>query len=244
MTTLFVSDLHLDPAAPGVSAGFAAFIEREAPRAAALYILGDLAETWIGDDDDSATAATVRVALRRATSHCPTYLMHGNRDFLFGERLAAETGATLIDDPHVITAAGQRVLLAHGDAYCTADTAYQRARALLRSDDWQRETLARSVAERREMARQLRAQSRAANANKADNIMDVTESDLAAAMQALDCTMVVHGHTHRPGIHDVRLPSGGLARRYVLGDWGRCGWALRLNDAATLECFPLAPAGA
>ena len=240
MTTLFVSDLHLDDAAPDVTAGFTAFIARETPHAAALYILGDLAETWIGDDDDSAGAATVRDALRQAAKQCPTYLMHGNRDFLFGARLAAETGAQLIEDPHVITVAGTRVLLVHGDAYCTADVDYQRARALFRSPQWQSETLARPLAERREMARQLRAQSRAANANKADNIMDVTERELAAAMQALRCKVMVHGHTHRPGVHDLRLPDGEVARRYVLGDWGPCGWVLRMGDETTLECFALA----
>lgn len=240
MTTLFVSDLHLDDAAPHVTTGFAAFIERETPHAAALYILGDLAETWIGDDDDSANAATVRRALTDAARRCPTYLMHGNRDFLFGERLAAQTGAQLIEDPHIITVAGNRVLLAHGDAYCTADVEYQRARALFRSPGWQRETLARPLAERREMARQLRAQSRAANANKADNIMDVTERELATALQKRRCSVMVHGHTHRPGIHDVPLPDGEVARRYVLGDWGRCGWALRMGDETTLECFALA----
>lgn len=240
MTTLFVSDLHLDEAAPHVTAGFTAFIARETPHAAALYILGDLAETWIGDDDDSASAATVRGALAQAAQQCPTYLMHGNRDFLFGARLAAETGAQLIEDPHVITVAGTRVLLAHGDAYCTADIDYQRARALFRSPQWQRETLARPLAERREMARQLRAQSRAANANKADNIMDVTERELAAAMEALRCTVMVHGHTHRPGVHDLRLPDGEVARRYVLGDWGPCGWVLRMGDEITLECLALA----
>jgi len=240
MTTLFVSDLHLDEATPNVTAGFMAFIARETPHAAALYILGDLAETWIGDDDDSASAATVRDALRQAAKQCPTYLMHGNRDFLFGARLAAETGAQLIEDPHVITMAGTRVLLAHGDAYCTADVEYQRARALFRSPQWQRETLARPLAERREMARQLRAQSRAANANKADNIMDVTERDLVAAMQALHCTVMVHGHTHRPGVHEVPMADGEVARRYVLGDWGMCGWVLRMGDETTLECFALA----
>lgn len=240
MTTLFVSDLHLDDATPNVMAGFTAFIARETPHAAALYILGDLAETWIGDDDDSASAATVRGALAQAAQQCPTYLMHGNRDFLFGARLAAETGAQLIEDPHAITVAGTRVLLAHGDAYCTADVDYQRARALFRSPQWQSETLARPLAERREMARQLRAQSRAANANKADNIMDVTERELAAAMQALRCKVMVHGHTHRPGVHDLRLPDGEVARRYVLGDWGPCGWVLRMGDETTLECFALA----
>ena len=238
MTTLLISDLHACSDAPGALAGFTAFVEREAAQADALYILGDLAEAWLGDDDDSDDADALRAELSRAARCCPVYVMHGNRDFLFGERFAADTGVTLIPDPHVADIGGRRVLLAHGDAYCTRDAAYQQARAMFRSPAWQRETLSRPLAERREMARQLRDGSRAANANKADNIMDVTPDAVAAAMQEHDCAVMVHGHTHRPGIHDVPLP-GGTGQRYVLGDWNRCGWVLRMGLEATLECFAL-----
>ena len=238
MTTLLVSDLHAHGTAPRVLAGFTAFIEREAARADALYILGDLAEAWLGDDDDSQDADALRAALSQATRRCPVSVMHGNRDFLFGERFATDTGIALIGDPHVAEIGQQRVLLAHGDAYCTRDAAYQQARATFRSPAWQRETLSRSLAERRQMARQLRDGSRAANANKPDNIMDVTPEAVAAAMREHDCTVMVHGHTHRPGIHDVPLP-GGAGRRYVLGDWNRCGWVLRMGNEPTLECFAL-----
>ena len=239
MTTLLISDLHAHAAAPRIVAGLNAFIEREAMAAEAIYILGDLAEAWIGDDDDSAEAAMLRDALARAARRCAVRVMRGNRDFLFGERFAADTGVTLIDDPHVVELAGQRALLAHGDAYCTRDADYQRARAMFRSAEWQRAMLSQPLAARREAARRLRAESRAANANKADNIMDVTPDAAAAAMREHDCAIMVHGHTHRPGIHDARLGGEAIGRRYVLGDWEHCGWALHVDAGIDLERFAL-----
>ena len=243
MTVLFVSDLHIDADAPRVLHGFRDFLAREAPRADALYILGDLVEVWVGDDDDGPTATAVREALVAATRHCQVFVMHGNRDFLLGDAFAADTGVTLVPDPYVVQPRtdGPRLLLTHGDAFCTRDAAYQQARALLRSPAWQADVLARTLPERRALARSLRDQSRAANANKAENIMDVTGEEVAAAMVRHDCPVLIHGHTHRPGVHRVALGSdGGTGRRYVLGDWGRCGWTLRLGTEIALECFPLA----
>lgn len=245
MTVLFLSDLHIDADAPRVLRGFRDFLAREAPRADALYILGDLVEVWVGDDDDGPTATAVREALAAAASHCPVFVMHGNRDFLLGDGFAADTGVTLIPDPHVVRprADGPRLLLAHGDAFCTRDAEYQQARAVLRSPAWQADVLARTLPERRALARSLREQSRAANANKAENIMDVTEEEVVAAMLRHDCPVLIHGHTHRPGAHEVPLgPDGRTGRRYVLGDWGRCGWTLRLGRGMALECFPLTDA--
>lgn len=202
----------------------------------AIYILGDLFEVWVGDDDDSPLASAVRAALAAAARRCPIFVMRGNRDFLFGERFAADAGVTLLPDPTVAEVDGERVLLAHGDAYCTADAEYQRARARLRSAAWQQEVLAQSLTERRRLAATLRAESRAANANKPDNIMDVTAQAVADALADADAATLVHGHTHRPAIHDL----GDGRRRIVLGDWQRCGWklTLRRGDAA-LTCFPL-----
>ena len=236
MSALFISDLHIDESRPHVLAGLQRLIETEADTVDALYILGDLVEVWVGDDDDGPTANAVREALTAAARHCAVQVMHGNRDFLFGQRFAAETGVTLIEDPTVIDVDGQRVLVAHGDAYCTGDAEYQQLRTMLRSPEWQASVLAMSLAERRSLAAGMRAKSIAANENKADNIMDVTPAAAQTALTEADANLLVHGHTHRPGIHDL----GDRCRRIVLGDWGRCGWklALRGGDAA-LTCFAL-----
>ncbi len=238
MTALFVSDLHIDAGKPHVLEGLKRLVEWEAPSADALYILGDLAEVWIGDDDDSETADALREALSRAARLCPLRIMHGNRDFLFGQRFAREVGCELIDDPHVAEIDGQRVLLTHGDALCTADTAYQLARRLFRSEAWQRDILGRSLQERRGIARQMRQQSKAANANKAENIMDVTPAEVVALMRRMGCATLIHGHTHRPGVNDVPLGDT-VGTRYVLGDWDRCGWFIRFKGTPELTCFPL-----
>ncbi len=235
MSALFISDLHIDERRPHVLAGLKRLIETDAAEVDALYILGDLAEVWVGDDDDGPTAQALRETLAEAAKRCSVHVMHGNRDFLLGERFAAETGATLLDDPSVVEIDGQRILLAHGDAYCTGDAEYQRMRALFRSSEWQAGVLASTLAERRTLAATMRAKSIAANENKADNIMDVTPAAIASAMRDANAPLMVHGHTHRPGIHDS--PEG---RRIVLGDWNRCAWKLLLrNGDAALSCFPL-----
>ena len=238
MTALLVSDLHIDAGKPHVLEGLRRLVEREAPTADALYILGDLVEVWIGDDDDSETAESLREALTQAARLCPLRIMHGNRDFLFGQRFARDVGGELIDDPHVAEIDGQRVLLTHGDALCTADTAYQHVRRLFRSEAWQRDILGRSLRERRGIAREMRRQSKAANANKAENIMDVTPEEVVALMRRMDCTTLIHGHTHRPGVNDVPLGDT-VGTRYVLGDWDRCGWFIRFRGSPELACFPL-----
>ena len=236
MSALFVSDLHIDESRPHVLAGLKRLIDAEADTVDDLYILGDLVEVWVGDDDDGPAANEVRETLAAATQRCAVHVMHGNRDFLFGERFAADTGATLMDDPATIAVDGERVLVAHGDAYCTGDTEYQRVRAMLRSPDWQAGVLATSLPDRRALAAAMRARSVAANENKADNIMDVAPAAVAAALAEADAALLVHGHTHRPGIHDL----GNGRRRIVLGDWQRCGWKLTLRQGdAALTCFPL-----
>lgn len=235
MAALFISDLHIDDTRPHVLAGLQRLLG-SADDVDAVYILGDLVEVWVGDDDDGPTANAIRDTLARAARQRAVHVMHGNRDFLFGERFAAETGATLIEDPTVVHVDGERVLIAHGDAYCTRDSAYQRAREQLRSAAWQAGVLAMGLAERRELAAALRTQSIAANENKAANIMDVTPAAIDAAMDAADADLMVHGHTHRPAIH----PLNGGRRRVVLGDWDRCGWALTVAAGATsLCCFAL-----
>ena len=238
MTALFISDLHIDHTRGNVLAGFETLLERCGDYDA-IYILGDLVEVWVGDDDDGPTADAIRAALSRAAKESAVNVMRGNRDFLFGDRFATDTGATLVDDPTVVDVDGQRVLLAHGDAYCTGDLEYQAARRQLRSEAWIAGVLAMGLAERRALAASLRARSIAANEQKAANIMDVTPSAIDAAMAEADVDLMVHGHTHRPGIHVLR----GGRRRIVLGDWDRCGWKLTLADGeADLSCFALGSA--
>jgi UDP-2,3-diacylglucosamine hydrolase len=158
--------------------------------------------------------------------------MAGNRDFLFGERFGRDAGVNLIADPHPL---GGGVLLAHGDAFCTDDVEYQQARLVLRSAEWQQDILARSLAQRRALAEGMRAQSRATNANKAENIMDVSTAEVARVMRDHGAHTLIHGHTHRPGVH-----AEAWGRRYVLGAWERCGWRIEENDGRfELVCFPL-----
>lgn len=236
MSALFISDLHIDETRPAVLAGLRRLVDAEAPSVDAIYILGDLVEVWVGDDDDGPVAESIREALATAAQRCEVYVMHGNRDFLIGAAFALDTGATLLEDPSVVEVDNDRVLLAHGDAYCTGDVDYQRLRALFRSSTWQSEVLSSTIEQRRALAASLRAKSMAANENKAANIMDATPSSIRRAMDDAAVSLMVHGHTHRPGIHDL----GGGRRRIVLGDWDRCGWRLRLDRGdAELVCFPL-----
>ena len=165
MPALFISDLHIDATRPHVLAGLQRLVATLSEDIDALYILGDLVEVWVGDDDDEPAAVAVRDTLGRAAESRAVHVMHGNRDFLFGDTFAAETGVALLEDPSVIDVDGQRVLIAHGDAYCTRDVAYQAAREQLRSKAWQAAVLAMSLTERRALAAGLRARSIAANEN-------------------------------------------------------------------------------
>ena len=237
-TALFVSDLHIDAAHPAIARRFLEFLGRDAREAAALYVLGDLFESWIGDDDPDDAQRAVIAALRDLTSHgVPCFVMHGNRDFLIGERFAAASGATPLADPVLLTLYGERALVMHGDALCTGDRAYQRLRATVRDTGWQRRFLALPVAARRALADAARAGSQAHNAALAPAIADVDADSVAAVLRAADVGTLIHGHTHRPGIH--RFDVDGIARtRIVLGDWYDTGTALRW-DAGGFELVRL-----
>jgi len=229
---LFLSDLHLSDPRGRHFRGFADLLERLAGQVEEIYLLGDLCEVWVGDDDDGPLAQRFVALLAAAARQARVYVMRGNRDFLFGARFEREAGVRLIDDPHV---PDDGIVLAHGDGFCIDDEAYQQARSLLRSPEWQRDVLARPLAERRALAESMRAQSRATNANKAENIMDVSTAEVARVMAELGGRTLIHGHTHRPAIHAE--PWG---RRYVLGAWERCGWyLLQDGDALELRCMPL-----
>ena len=222
--TYFISDLHLDAARPGVTNALENFLTAR-QNADALYILGDLFEYWIGDDDDSPLVKRVASMLRDFSESGPKlYLMHGNRDFLIGERFAARIEAELLDDPTVIEAQGQRLLLMHGDSLCTRDEDYQDFRKMARSAEWQESVLAQSLEARREMATHLRKVSKDAGSRKADDIMDVTEREVDREMREHHCNTLIHGHTHRPARHEH---SAGT--RWVLGDWEKTGWFIELK---------------
>jgi UDP-2,3-diacylglucosamine hydrolase len=232
----FVSDLHLDATMPERVDAFHRFLQHESSRCDELYLLGDLTEAWIGDDDDSSFAESLKAELFEAGQHCRIRLMHGNRDFLIGDDFAHVCGVELIDDPFVIERNGKRLLLCHGDSLCTDDLPYQQTRAVLRSRAWQDDVKSKPLSERRSLANAMRAQSRAANANKPSNIMDAADSAIVDAVLRHRADALVHGHTHRPGIHRIAE----TAVRYVLGDWDRCGWLLRFDGRFSLLRFPLA----
>lgn len=238
MRCSFISDLHLESTAPERIDAFHRFLRRESSRCDELYLLGDLTEAWIGDDDDSSFATALKAALRDARRRCRVRLMHGNRDFMIGADFARACGLELIDDPCLIERNGKRVLLCHGDALCTDDVPYQQMRLVLRSQAWQDDIKSKTLAERRSLASAMREQSRAANANKPNNIMDVADEAVAALASRYSADAIVHGHTHRPGIHPIDGRPGNV--RYVLGDWDRCGWLLRFDGTFSLMRFPLA----
>lgn len=218
--TLFISDLHLDPAAPEGIERFRRFAAEVAPGADALYILGDLFEMWIGDDvADAASEAVVATLGGLADAGTRCHLMPGNRDFLMGEALAGACGALLLDDPERIELAGRSCVLSHGDALCTADVEYMQVRRMLRSPESITDLLARPVAEREAIGTEARRRSREAGQNRPEQIMDVTPEEVDALLDARGADLLIHGHTHRPAIHHWR--HGERARvRVVLGAWG------------------------
>lgn len=220
MTTLVVSDLHLSAARPDKLALFTAFCARAAQdRVQALYILGDLFEVWLGDDDDSAEHRPVLDSLRAlSAAGVALFVSHGNRDFLFGPRFAARTGCTLLGDYAVAEIGGERTLLMHGDLLCTRDVKYQRFRAVVRNRCVRAAFLATPLAWRQRIAARTRAGTQASAQRKPAAIMDVEEGTVLATMAAHDATLLIHGHTHRPAEH--HYDSGTHARRrIVLGDW-------------------------
>jgi len=227
--TLFVSDLHLDAAHPGIERQFEAFLEGEARTAAALYILGDLFEAWLGDDDpDPAARATVRALRALSDAGVSVYVMHGNRDFLIGERFCRETGASLLADGTVVELYGERVLLMHGDALCTDDVSYQRLRRIVRNPLVRGVFRILTLNQRRALAAKLRTGSRAHVGKTAPEIMDVNAAAVAQAFREAGVRTLVHGHTHRPAIHPLEI-DGAPARRIVLGDWYTQGSVLEAS---------------
>ncbi|MEJ2383418.1 MAG: UDP-2,3-diacylglucosamine diphosphatase [Xanthomonadales bacterium] len=220
MKTLFLSDLHLEDARPEAFDWMLAFIEGPARDAAAVYILGDLFEYWIGDDAASQTARTLAGATRDlADRGVPIGFIHGNRDFLLGPTYAARAGFDLLPETFNLDLYGTPTVLLHGDTLCTDDVAYQAVRAQTRDPAWQSHVLSMSIEERLEMARSARDASMAHTGNTAADIMDVNPEAVLDAFAASGARLMIHGHTHRPATHDVPLEDGTIAQRVVLADW-------------------------
>jgi UDP-2,3-diacylglucosamine hydrolase len=224
--TLFISDLHLTEERPEANERFIALLEHQGRAADALYILGDFFEYWIGDDDlGEPFNAVVAGLLKDLTGHgVPVYLMHGNRDFLIGEEFCAATGASLLPDPTVAEIGGVKTLLVHGDTLCTDDVEYQAWRRKARDPAFQAAFLAKSLAERRQTVSQMREKSRQVVQEKAAEIMDVNDDAVRQAMRSAGVRRLIHGHTHRPGRHELDI-DGERGERWVLPDWyGRGGY--------------------
>ena len=230
MAAIFISDLHIDASRPAITEQFLSFIATEARDADALYILGDLFESWIGDDAaDLAQAAAIAGIRSLTAAGVPCFVMHGNRDFLLAGQFCSMSGAQLLSDPLIVTLYGERVLVMHGDALCTDDRAYQRLRATVRDVGWQRQFLALSVAARRTLAQAARAGSQAHTAAVEYAITDVNADSVAVALRTAGTDMLLHGHTHRPAIHKLQV-DGRPCTRIVLGDWYEQGSLLRWDQ--------------
>jgi UDP-2,3-diacylglucosamine hydrolase len=226
LSSLFVSDLHLTETRPAANEAFFSFLEDKAPAATALYILGDLFEYWIGDDDLSEPFHGIVAGFLRRLSQggVRLYVMQGNRDFLMGETFCQATGGQLLEDPTVVEVGGVKTLLMHGDTLCSDDTDYQSWRELSRSASWQREFLSQALAERRRAILSLREKSRNAIRAKPAAVMDVSDSAVRNALRQYGVSRLVHGHTHKPGHHTLTI-DGRQCERWVLPDWyGRGGY--------------------
>ncbi|MFN3792689.1 UDP-2,3-diacylglucosamine diphosphatase [Massilia sp.] len=240
---LFVSDLHLQASHPRTADAFFAFLAGRAIHAERLYLLGDIFEYWAGDDDLAEPFHQQVIAAIRAVSDAGTavYWLAGNRDFLVGPGFAEAAGLSLLEEPHVITAGGKRIALVHGDAQCTADLKYMAFRAQVRDREWQQHFLGMPLAQRKAVIAGLREGSREAQAGKSYEIMDVAPEAVKALFDATQASVIIHGHTHRPALHDT-----GGRLRYVLPDWEldteprRGGW-IALDAEGTLSRHAVQP---
>lgn len=241
MTTLFISDLHLDAERPAITELFGAFMHREGRQAEAIYVLGDLFEAWVGDDDTSEAGAYVAARVREVVDQgVPVYFIRGNRDFLLGNAFARRCGLRILPDPAVVTLYGKPVLLMHGDLLCTDDTAYQAFRAQTRHPVWQAQFLSQPLSARLAFAAQARAASQARQQGMISHdraqfevVTDVSPAAVEATLSRYGIDTLIHGHTHRPAVHDLRV-DGHACRRIVLGDWYEQGSVLRV-EAGRIE---------
>jgi len=212
---LFISDCHLDPGRPQTIQLFSDFLQTRAAAARRLYILGDLFEVWLGDDDPAQGLTEAITALQQLCKSCDVYFMAGNRDFLLGQVFADRIGMTLLEEPQLLQLGPHQVALMHGDSLCTDDHDYQAFRAMVRDPRWKADLLAKPLVERQQIAAKMRSDSAAAMSNKASEIMDVNAGAVMQAFREQQVDVLIHGHTHRPATHDYESD----LTRIVLGDW-------------------------
>ena len=227
--TYFIADLHLAQNRPDITACFLRFLKYDAVHAQTLYILGDLFESWIGDDDDSSYLKTIAKALTTlSTFGTKIYYIHGNRDFLLGDKFAKKSSMTLLPEVDFIDLYGQEVVIMHGDTLCTRDIAYQAFRKKSRSWWWQAMIKSLPLFIRKKIAADYRKKSAAATATKSQEIMDVTAEEVVNCLESYQSQLLIHGHTHRPAVHDITA-NGKKAKRIVLGDWYEQGAWLKVT---------------
>lgn len=239
MATLFIADLHLQTEEPAITAGFLRFLRGEAKSADALYILGDLFEAWIGDDDPNPLHREIAAAINALVdSGVPCYFIHGNRDFLIGKRFARESGMTLLPEEQVLDLYGRKVLIMHGDTLCTDDTGYLAFRAKVHTPWIQKVFLTLPLVIRNRIAARMRAGSKAANSSKSMTIMDVNPQAVVNVMEKHRVQWLIHGHTHRPDVHSL-IANGQPAHRVVLGAWHSEGSMVKVTpEGVELIAFP------
>ncbi|MDG1693485.1 MAG: UDP-2,3-diacylglucosamine diphosphatase [Porticoccaceae bacterium] len=227
MAILFISDLHLSPERPEVTRAFLRFLEDQTSSTEALFVLGDLFEAWIGDDDNCPTGADVQQAFKQLTDKgVALFIQHGNRDFFLGKRFMQATGATLLADEHLVEYDHQTVLVMHGDTLCTDDVDYIRFRQKIRHPVSQFFLQLLPLKYRQKLANSMRAKSKAANANKPSAIMDVNSEAVDQVMSKHQVKTLIHGHTHRPNRHQHKQ-----GERIVLGDWHDKGWYVKWDTS-------------
>ena len=236
--TLFASDLHLDSEAPWAIDAFLAFLEGPARDADSLYLLGDIFEAWVGDDDDDAANARACDGLAKLTrAGTPVFAMHGNRDFLLGESFENLTGVKLLPDPVVVELHGVPTLLSHGDVLCTQDLPYQELRSIVRQPSWQRRFLSLPLSARRALASAARAGSKAHTERQIPVLMDVNPDAVTEALRATGARRLIHGHTHRPAVHQFEV-DGVKSERVVLAPWYESASCVAI-DASGVREVPL-----
>ncbi len=221
LDTLFISDLHLSLEKPEITSRFLAFLNDRATKAAAVYILGDLFDAWIGDDDFTPPNNKIRKQLKQLTdSGIPVYFQPGNRDFLLGKQFCTDTGVILLDEYAVIDLYGTPTLLTHGDLLCTDDLPYQEFRVKSHSLEWQQTVLSKPLLLRLLVARWYRIRSYFHKRKKSQDIMDVNQDTVTTVMREKRCLRLIHGHTHRPAVHDFEIDLL-AAQRFVLAAWSK-----------------------